>query len=284
MDNLALIEPVDYLVIGHVTQDVIPGGFLLGGTVSYSAFTAAAFGLRVGVVTSCKKDLELPELQKVEVVRKDSHKSTTFENRYHDGSRVQHMHHQAERLTAVDIPRQWMNTPIVHLGPVAQEVDPGLVDAFPRSFVGVTPQGWLRTWDRNGKVSPCLWADAAKVLPRADAAVLSIEDVSGDEDEIQEFAEAASVLAVTEGVSGARVYWNRDIRKFRAPTEKEVDATGAGDIFATSFFIRFVRTRDPWESARFATLIASNSVTRKGLQGVPTVEEIKIFTSEIVNS
>jgi sugar/nucleoside kinase (ribokinase family) len=44
-----------------------------------------------------------------------------------------------------------------------------------------------------------------------------------------------------------------------------------------------MKTHDPWESARFATLIAANSVTRKALQGVPTAAEIKSISSEIVN-
>jgi len=131
-------------------------------------------------------------------------------------------------------------------------VDPELVKAFPHSFVGVTPQGWLRSWDADGKVSPCKWSEAQQVLSRANAAILSLEDVDNNEDEIQEFAEWSPVLGVTEGADGARIYWNRDIRSFRAPHKPEVDATGAGDVFATCFFIRYVKTRDPWESARFA--------------------------------
>jgi len=89
MNNLAIIEPIDYLVIGHITQDVIPGGFALGGTSSYSALTALAFGLRVGIVTACAEPLALPELEQVFVIRKDSPFTTTFENRYLDGQRQQ---------------------------------------------------------------------------------------------------------------------------------------------------------------------------------------------------
>jgi len=283
MNNLAIIEPIDYLVIGHITQDVIPGGFALGGTSSYSALTALAFGLRVGIVTACAEPLALPELEQVFVIRKDSAFSTTFENRYLDGQRQQHLLRRAQTIIPADIPPQWRETPIVHLGPVACEVDPELVKAFPHSFVGVTPQGWLRSWDADGKVSPCKWSEAQQVLSRANAAILSLEDVDNNEDEIQEFAEWSPVLGVTEGADGARIYWNRDIRSFRAPHKPEVDATGAGDVFATCFFIRYVKTRDPWESARFATLIASNSVTRRALQGVPTPDEVKNFTSEVVS-
>ena len=54
---LKRLEPVDYLVVGHIAQDVIPGGFQLGGTVSYASLTAKALGLRVGIVTACTPDL-----------------------------------------------------------------------------------------------------------------------------------------------------------------------------------------------------------------------------------
>ena len=42
---------------------------------------------------------------------------------------------------------------------------------------------------------------------------------------------------------------------------------------AASFFIRYHQTHDPWEAARFANVLASTSVTRRGLAGVPTSEE-----------
>lgn len=52
-------QPVDYLVIGHVTQDLTPSGPVLGGTAAYAALTARAMGLRVGVVTACHPETDL---------------------------------------------------------------------------------------------------------------------------------------------------------------------------------------------------------------------------------
>ena len=52
MYQLSPIEPVDYLIIGHITRDLTPDGPHLGGTVTYSALMAQALGLRVGIVTS----------------------------------------------------------------------------------------------------------------------------------------------------------------------------------------------------------------------------------------
>ena len=59
MQTIIPIEPVDYLIIGHVTQDLTPNGPTLGGTASYSALTAKALGLRVGIVTAFAEGLQL---------------------------------------------------------------------------------------------------------------------------------------------------------------------------------------------------------------------------------
>jgi sugar/nucleoside kinase (ribokinase family) len=111
--------------------------------------------------------------------------------------------------------------------------------------------------------------------------VISIEDVDGDEEQIEFMAAHTRILAVTEAAAGARLYWHGDQRRFRAPEMDEVDATGAGDIFAAAFFVRLLTTQDPWESARFATRLSAHSVTRMGLDSIPTVEEIQACTVEV---
>jgi hypothetical protein len=282
MNSLAQFEPVDYLLIGHVTQDLTADGFALGGTVSYAGLTALAFGKKVGIVTACTRDLALPELEGIPVLRKTSLKNTTFENLYLPGGRVQHIRAVAETITLADIPSVWLNSPIVHLGPVAAELDPALAQAFPHSLVGITPQGWLRGWNESGLVSFIDWPGATSVLKHANIVVLSIEDIRGNEDVIQEYVAEVPVLVVTEGSRGARVYWNGDVRHFRPPLEQEIDPVGAGDIFASSFFIRYASTHDPWESARVATKIAARSVTRRSLAGVPTPAEVQSCLTEVL--
>jgi sugar/nucleoside kinase (ribokinase family) len=112
--------------------------------------------------------------------------------------------------------------------------------------------------------------------------VISREDVEGDDELIEHMAHQTRVLAVTESAAGAVLYWNGDRRRFRAPEVKEIDATGAGDVFAASFFIRLLKTHDPWEATRFATLLASCSVTRPGLQGIASPREIEECLMEVL--
>lgn len=276
-------EPIDYLVIGHITQDLTPQGPVLGGTASFASLTAKALGLRVGIVTSMAPGVSLDNLAGIQIKAFPSEFSSTFENIYTPQGRIQHIYHVAANLDISMVPEAWRNAPIVHLGPVAQEVEPNLVRSFPNSFIGLTPQGWLRTWDKSNKIHPCEWPEASFVLGHASAAVLSIEDIQGDEKRIEEMAASIRILVVTEGAAGCRLFWNGDLRRFSPPRKEEVDPVGAGDIFATAFFSRLHANRDPWDATRFATYLAANSVTRRGLQGVPTPQEVEFYSVEVID-
>ncbi len=282
MFQITPLNPVDYLMIGHLTVDQTAEGPRLGGTAAYAAVMAQALGLRVGIVTSWGAEIPLGPLAYIPVVSFPAEQSTQFENIYTPSGRVQYLRALAPGLDYYHVPEPWRTANIVHLGPVAQEVEPTLVRNFSSSLLGVTPQGWLRSWDRDGHVRVSEWPEASFVLQRAGAAVISVEDVAGDEERIEEMAASCRVLAVTEADQGVRLFWNGDVRRFRAPQMQEVDATGAGDIFAAAFFVRLLITRDPWEAARFAVQMGAISITRPGLEGAPTADEINEVIIEVL--
>jgi sugar/nucleoside kinase (ribokinase family) len=286
MFDYASLEPVDYLVIGHLTEDLTAAGPRLGGTAAFSALTARALGLRVGVVSALSKQTSLEALEGISVVQIPSPYNTTFENIYAEDGRRQILHHQAAPISPESVPEIWRKTPIIHLGPVARELGEDwckdLGKIFSTTLLGITPQGWLRTWNDDGQVRPRDWESAETLLPQAGAVVLSREDVLGDDELIESMARQTRLLAVTEGSAGSLLYWNGDRRRFRAPELAELDATGAGDIFATAFFFRLYTTRDPWEAARFATQLAARSVLRRGLDAIPTQPEIQECFMEVL--
>ena len=282
MFNLASLEPVDYLVIGHVAHDLTREGPRLGGTVAYSALTARALGLRVGVVTAAGRETSLESLNGIQVLSSASPQSTTFENIYTENGRVQYLRAQARRLDFAGIPEAWRTAPIIHVGPIANEIDSALPKDLSPTLLGITPQGWMRQRADDGLIWRSEWKNAEPVLQKADAVVMSREDVNGDDELIEHMAHQTRILVVTEANDGCVLYWHGDRRRFRAPEVPEVDATGAGDVFAAAFFVRLLKTRDPWEAARFATLIASRSVTRVGLDGIPTSQEIEECLMEVL--
>lgn len=283
MSELVPLQPVEYLVLGHVAEDLTPSGVQLGGTVSYAALTARALGMSVGIVTSVGKDAPLKVLEGIQIINIPTERSTIFENVKTENGRKQTLHHQAALINFEHVPQAWRNAPVVHLAPIAQEVDSKLAEQFPASLVGVTPQGWMRGWDENGKVFATAWENSEQVLRRVGGVVMSIEDINRDLELVESMAHQTRVLCLTEGELGSVLHWNGDRRRFRAPVMTEVDSTGAGDIFAAAFFVRLNQTRDPWEAARFATNLAAHSVTRVGLNGIPTREEIESCLMEVLS-
>ena len=284
MRNLDSLEAVEYLAIGHVAHDLTANGARLGGTVAYSALTARALGMKVGIVTAVGKETPLGALDGIPVISIESPHSTTFENMYTDAGRAQYLRAQAEKIDLDSVPASWRNASIIHLAPIANEIDSSLPNDFSPALLTVTPQGWMRRWDSSGRVSRSEWSASESLLQKANAVVISREDVNGDHELIEQMAHQTRMLVVTEGAEGCVLHWNGDRRRFRALEVNEVDATGAGDVFATAFFIRLFRTRDPWEAARFATLIASISVTRVGLEGIPTQAEIESCLMEVLQA
>ena len=276
------LSPVDYLVIGHLTQDLTPEGPQLGGTAAYATLTARALGLKVGIVTSWAGEIPLGPLSEIPLINYPTQQSTTFENVLTPEGRIQKVHSLAEKLDLFLVPEAWRNPSIIHFGPVAQEVEPGMMRYFTNSLIGVTPQGWLRNWDEQGQIYPSEWPEASFVLGNAGAAVLSDEDVGNDETRIEEMASYCQVMVVTENIEGVRVYWHGDVRRFHPLPTELVDDTGAGDIFSAAFFVRLFTTRDPWEAARFATQLASHSISRYGLDSIPTLQEIEECMVEVL--
>lgn len=275
MSQLAPNESPDYLIIGHLARDLTYEGPALGGTAAYAGLTAHALGLTVGVVTSTGPGIDLRPLAQLAIQSLPAEQSTTFANRYAGSDREQVIMAQALPLGLSAVPLEWRRARIVHLGPIADEVDPELIEQFPSSFIGATPQGWLRTWDAEGHVGPSPLGRAARLLPSAGAVVLSIEDVGGEEEVVESLARLCRLLVVTEAHRGARVHWRGEHRWLPAPEVTQVDPTGSGDIFAASFFTRLMQTQDPWEAARFANSLAAMSVTRSGIESIPRQQEIE---------
>ncbi len=273
--------PVEYLVIGHITQDIGPQGSVLGGTAAYAGLTAHALGWKTGVLTSTAGGMDLNALADLHIVDHISPNSTIFENIYLPHGRRQMLQSRARLLDSSLLPHLWRGARLAHLGPVAGEVDPDLLHSFPDAFLGLTPQGWMRGWNANGRVSVARWDEMERYLPLADAVVVSLEDVAGDEVLISEMRALCRLLVVTEGWDGARVYWQGEVQRFSAPSVQEIDPTGAGDIFSAVFFSLVARSWGVWNAARVAVQLASDSVARSALDSVPHSEAVSEACAQV---
>jgi sugar/nucleoside kinase (ribokinase family) len=146
---------------------------------------------------------------------------------------------------------------------------------FPNALLGIAPQGLMRRWDERGLVKHGRWDDGGVFLRRCDAVFLSREDVGGDDAYIAELAHRSRLLVVTDGYHGATVYQNGQATAIPPRPAHEVDPTGAGDVFATAFIIRYAETRDAHQAARFANIVASMSVEAPGMDAIPERAEVE---------
>jgi sugar/nucleoside kinase (ribokinase family) len=285
-----VLQVPQFLSIGHVTRDIHPdGSFSLGGTVTFAALTAYHLGLAAGIITCADPELigvlseRLPDIA---LHVRPSERTTTFANYYHEGFRTQYLYARGDSLDFADVPAAWHSAPIVLLGPLAQELSPEFVTLFPRqpgTIIAATPQGWLRRWDDDGRVWPAPWHDAEKVLPLLDALILSHDDLlpfangnRGEADAIlAQWSAHVPLLIATDGRYGATLFRRGVARRFHAYPATEVDPTGAGDVFAAAFLIHLHRHGDPERAVDFANCVASFSVEKEAIRGIPTLEMVE---------
>lgn len=251
----------------------------MGGTATYAALTAKNMGARVGVHTSAAYEPGLIDiLRGVLVARIPAEYTTCFVNDYSSGRRQQTIESVADKLTYDQILPEWRNSPVVHLGPLCQELDTAIIERFPRSLIGVTPQGWMRAWDEDGLVRAIEWADAARGLRKAAVVVISEDDVA-DKSVIKEWAGRARTLVVTLGERGCDVYRQGGGEPFHSPAFKpavEVDPTGAGDVFAAAFLWHLQQSGGDWKTAAdWANCVASFVIEKRGVSGVPKLEDVE---------
>jgi sugar/nucleoside kinase (ribokinase family) len=267
---------IDFLIIGHIVQDVVPGGYTVGGTATYMSTTVRNLGRKTGIVTRLAPDFVIPDvLHDIEIHRVSSTQTTTFHNIYHEGHRTQFLLARANDLQPEDVPATWRAAPIVHLGPLAREVDARFAKMFPGALVGVTPQGWMREWDETHRIHPRCWDEASDILPHVDVLVLSEHDLGGDCAKMAEYVQQTRISVMTQGAKGCVVFAGGIEKHVAAFPAREVDPTGAGDVFAGAFLVRLQETGDPFESARFANATAAFCVEGPGVATIPNRAQVE---------
>jgi sugar/nucleoside kinase (ribokinase family) len=264
-------NPPDFVAVGHVTVDETPAGLRPGGSVLYAGLLAHHQGLRVGLLTSHGPDFPREVLPaEIEVVTVPAPATTRFALRYASGERTLTLQARAAALAPAHLPPHFAEAGIAYLAPVADEVAPGLADAFSGAAVGAGAQGWCRQWDRAGTVRMRPWPDPRPVLRRIQALFLSSDDVAGWEDHALGLYQEVPLGALTFAARGAILYVNGERHHIAPAPAAEVEPTGAGDVFAAAFLIRYNATGDPWEAAAFAAVGGSLTVEAPGIAGIPS--------------
>ena len=276
-------ESADYLAVGNPTLDVRSGpagapAFTVGGTVVYAAVQAARLGLtaavagrlaavdRPAVRWACGPGVML-RLQPAEA-------TTVFDNSVGQ-PRVQHLRSWAGAVDLDDLPGRCR---ILHVGPVAREVDLSAAGAVSAEFVGITPQGALRHWDAAGRVTHRVIEFVPGV--RADAVVLSYDELPFARALVDDVVARGGVVVATKGAVGCTVLSGSGAEEYEAFAVAVTDDTGAGDVFSAAFFVEYSRGAGVSRAVRFASAAAALSIQGDGVSAVADRDRIEQFGSE----
>lgn len=296
----------DYLLIGHITADLLEDGTVqLGGTALYSGLAAANMGAKVAILTRGNfggtiAGMEVPGLEeyadRLQVIVQDADVPTTFTNHYVGTRRTQQIKHWAGPIDMRGLPPHWGNAKIVHLGPVADELDPRRITGLTSGFLGVTPQGWMRDWprERGGAVKQIPLRLPVDLVNRLDSAIVSDEEIFQARELIERVGERR-MSVVTRGPEGATIYHSvpedpdarpgtRNFRTVDIPgmNVKVKSLTGAGDVFAAAFFMKAAeQSSSAVEAGRFANVVAALSRRDIGVGAVPRMKEVNEVLGEL---
>ncbi len=270
-----------FVAIGHVTLDRFGEVTRPGGAALFAAVTAHRLGLSAAILTSHAEDFPLEMLPpQIEVVSVPAPDTTQFEHRVEGAVRTMRVTAAARPLGAHDVPEDWGGADIVMLSPVLGEVDPLVITAFAPGSAGAAVQGYLRRLDGRGRVLAQPWASPDVVLDHVQAVFLSREDVNDDVTDAEEWFQRVPVGVVTDGRRGAHVYVNGERYVVGSRPAREIDATGAGDVFAAAFMVQYHRQGDPWEAASAAACAAALSVEGEGWATVPDAPTLEAALAE----
>ncbi len=260
-----------------MTRDKRPAGDVLGGTVSYAAVAAQRLGWDAAVLTAAGPDFA-PEvdLPGVAAFVTRSSATTRFVNSYDGaGQRTQSVVARAQDVDLSLLPDAWRDPDVLLLGPVAGEVAGGTAAAFEASVVGATAQGWLRAIDEDGVVSAQDWAQPGRDLASVHALFLSENDLPDAAARCPGLLGHVPIVVLTRGWRGVTLFERASLHDVAGLPREEVDPTGAGDVFAAAFLVRYHETHDPLAAAAFATCAASCVVEAVGTAGIGTRAEVE---------
>lgn len=278
---------MNIIVMGSITEDIIktpsskPNRFI-GGVPVYAASVATALNKRIGIVSKVGMDFPIKYLKLLKKFNADltgftisGRTSMRFKNCYDsNGQRSQRLLSISEPISIKDIPNQYYNIPVIHLGPVFNEINVELLSKVREIFkiVSLDGQGFTRNVEEKSKriiLEP--WLHYEDYLPKIDilkvddAELKSITSTTTLEEGIERVLETGlKLLVITQAHKGAIIYKGKKRYDIPAFPTKVVDATGAGDTFIIAFLFEYLRTKDCYNSGLFAAATAAFKISTAG--------------------
>ena len=180
---------------------------------------------------------------------------------------------RAETIRPQTLPEFNKDIKAIQLCLIADEVDLDLLSALPTGIpIGATIQGWLRNFEKDGLVTAKL--PNLKLFEHLQLVFMSDDDIREVPQLLEQIIKIVPIVVLTRGKNGADVYENGIKNTFPAYPSKEIDPTGAGDVFSTAFMISYSHNPNIRRACSFAHCAASLSIEGIGVKSIPTREEV----------
>jgi len=292
-------EPaLEVVHVGSASRDLTdddPRGWRLGGGATYSALTTARLGLRTGAIVGVDDaaaragELDLLREAGVDLVLVALDEGPVFHNRETASGRIQTCVEPGRPLPVSPLPERFGSALVWSLVPVAAELDAAWLTVLPTdAFVSLGWQGLLRTLEAGREVGRLAPAHSG-LVERADLVGVSRHDLPPETGlpPLLQFLGAGARLVVTDGLAGGLLLERAGdgavrTRPYSAvAADRDVDPTGAGDVFLAALVTAMVRAGPIAASGlgsgsglRFAATAASFVVEAPGLVGVPDLAAV----------
>jgi len=268
-----------FLVIGNFTKDTIRTGNkeidTFGGTASYGSITAKKLGCDTYVLSRGNHELDdwIRSLtsQGIKVELEESENVSHFINDYRDGERKQFCTSDAGKIDFKDLGKM----DIIHIGPVFGEVTLDCIKKARKKakILSLDAQGFIRLSDKE-KIITKFWDERSEFLKYVDLVKINriesklVSKKTNYEEVCKEVTElGAKIVELTLKERGSIVFSDK-VHNIPAYRTDLIDKTGAGDVYATAFAIRYFETKDVLESGLFASAAASFVVEDFGTKNI----------------
>lgn len=296
-----MASPPDLVCVGHIVREMIHfpdrvEGPFLGSPPAYCSVAAARQGTMTGLVTKIGPDMPESLLMPFSRAGVDTcgllHAGrTTLSELIYDAQGNKEIRYptKADPITADDVPQSYRNCAMIYVCTMDHDV-------LPEDMAGVVACGRLSAVDLGGYGGVHMSKahrdamDSPQALARSVAGHFTIVKASDEDakaifgsDDPDAAAErlldcGPAVVLITAGAEGAFVYATSNRRHVPPLTGPVVDTTGGGDTFMAGFLSEYLRSRDPFESARWGSATARCVIEQSGgvrLERMPTRRQVQ---------
>jgi len=268
----------DLVTVGHFAFDwiirkTLKSRWTLGGPPTFVSLSAKALGASVSSISKVGADFSdeyVSWLSRNGVdltgVKRSDGPTTRFKITYSDATRTLQLVARCEPIGLEDLQRE-VKTKAIHIAPIADEISVKAASSLLRygKLISLDPQGFLRSFDRNGYVHPKRWLDKTLLkevhILKASSKELSVATQMRDLRKGLSKARrlGPKICVATMGARGVLLF-SEDGCYYEVPAytpPRVVDPTGSGDAFAGAFLVEYMRTRDSVWSTALASAAAS---------------------------